>query len=218
MMNQNKISKIYDLLSQTQPTFDQTDDEWMTNGLSSTPFKSLVSVALSTMTTTKRTVTACKALYAEVSDFEALMNIDEAELVELIKPVAHYNRKAKSLKKMSRQIIEDHNGEIPRSTEELMALAGIGRKCADIMMHFVFEEPTIAVDTHVHRLVNRLGMVHTHSAEDTADVLNQITSKAYKKHAHEWLILHGMNICKARSPKCQECALVDLCSYDRKKL
>jgi endonuclease III len=217
-MNQNKIAKIYKILSITYQTFDQTDDEWMTNGLSSTPFKSLVSVALSTMTTSKRTINACKALYAQVASFEALMNIDEAELAQLIKPVAHYNRKAKSLKKMSRQIIEDHNGEIPHTAEELMALAGIGRKCTDIMLNFVFDEPTIAVDTHVHRLVNRLGMVNATSAEETADALSKITPKAYKKHAHEWLIQHGMNICKARVPKCQECTLVDLCGYDRQKL
>jgi endonuclease III len=217
-MNQKKIAKIYKILSTTYQTFDQTDDEWMTNGLSSTPFKSLVSVALSTMTTSKRTINACKALYAQVASFEALMNIDEAELAQLIKPVAHYNRKAKSLKKMSWQIIEDHNGEIPCTAEELMALAGIGRKCTDIMLNFVFDEPTIAVDTHVHRLVNRLGMVNATSAEETANVLNKITPKAYKKHAHEWLIQHGMNICKARVPKCQECTLVDLCGYDRKKL
>jgi endonuclease III len=217
-MNQNKIAKIYKILSTTYQTFDQTDDEWMTNGLSSTPFKSLVSVALSTMTTSKRTINACKALYAQVASFEALMNIDEAELAQLIKPVAHYNRKAKSLKKMSRQIIEDHNGEIPCTAEELMALAGIGRKCTDIMLNFVFDEPTIAVDTHVHRLVNRLGMVNATSAEEAANVLNKITPKAYKKHAHEWLIQHGMNICKALVPKCQECTLVDLYGYDRKKL
>ncbi|WP_310417545.1 endonuclease III [Chamaesiphon sp. OTE_8_metabat_110] len=217
-MNQNKISKIYEILSTTYQTFDQTDDEWMTNGLSSTPFKSLVSVALSTMTTSKRTINACKALYPKVASFEELMNIDEAELVQLIKPVAHYNRKAKNLKKMSRQIIEDRNGEIPRTAEELMSLAGIGRKCTDIMLNFVFDEPTIAVDTHVHRLVNRLGMVNATSAEETANVLSKITPKEYKKHAHEWLIQHGMNICKARVPKCQECTLVDLCGYDRKKL
>ncbi|HAK79569.1 MAG TPA: endonuclease III [Runella sp.] len=212
-MNPSTITDIYHVLSHTYLTFDETDDEWMTSGISSTPFKSLVSVALSTMTTSKRTIAACKALYTKVATFEDLRDIDEQTLVQCIKSVAHYNRKAKNLKLMAKQIIEKHHGQIPQTKEELLGLAGIGRKCADIMLNFVFEEPSIAVDTHVFRVVNRLGIVHTTTAEATADLLNQLTPNEYKRHAHEWLIQHGMKVCIARKPSCTHCPLTSYCQY-----
>ncbi len=212
-MDQDQVDQIYQTLSHTYTTFDQTDDEWITSGLSSTPFKSLVSVALSTMTTTKRTVKAALALYETVHNFEQLRAIDEQELVQRIRSVAHYNRKAKNLKTMAGQILDQYQGQIPHTQEELMGLSGIGRKCADIMLNFVFEEPSIAVDTHVFRVVNRLGMVKTTTAEATADQLNNITPDPYKRHAHEWLIQHGMTVCVARKPHCEECPLTDFCDY-----
>ncbi|OAB42499.1 hypothetical protein PGLA_12610 [Paenibacillus glacialis] len=126
--------------------------------------------------------------------------MEDAELALLIKPAAHYNRKTKNLKTMCGQLIERHNGEIPNTREELLALTGVGRKCTDIMMHFTFSKATIAVDTHVHRVVNRLGIAHTISREDTADKINEVTPMRFKHHAHEWIIQHGMKICIARKP------------------
>ena len=217
-MNQNKIKKIYETLSKTYKIFAENDNEWAANGLNSTDFKSLVSVMLSTMTNTKRVIRACIALYEVATTPEEILSLKDEKLIELIKPVAHYNRKAKHLKEMSQQIIDRHNGEVPQKEDELLALQGVGRKCADLLMNFNFGQDTIGVDTHVHRVLNRLGVVSTTTNEQTADEINKLTPKKYKKHAHEWLIQHGMNICKARMPKCQECALVDLCGYDRKKL
>lgn len=214
-MNKTKIVQIYKILSHTQPTFEETDNDWITHGLNSTPFKLLVSVAISTMTHDKRTVKACIALYEKISTPQELIELEDEELATLIKPAAHYNRKTKSLKKMCHQLIEQYDGEIPQTKEELMELSGIGRKCADIMMHFSVGEPSIAVDTHVHRVLNRLGVVNTRSSEETADVINTITPQQYKQHAHEWLIGHGMEICKARAPKCKECALRDWCQYNQ---
>ena len=97
-----------------------------------------------------------------------------------------------------------------------MTLKGVGRKVSDILMNFNFGGETIAVDTHVQRLLNRLGVVETKDSKKTADIINEITPKKYKKHAHEWLIQHGGNICVARSPKCKECVVYDLCEYDHK--
>lgn len=205
------IAQIYEILSQTYPTFESTDDPWMTNGLSSTPFKSLVSVCLSTMTITKRVVNACVPLYQRVSNFEELLALDDEELRQIIKPVAHYNRKTVNLKLMARQIIELHNGNIPETREELMKLQGVGRKVTDIMLNFVFSKDTIAVDTHVLRVLNRLKIIVTDSAEDAAVKINLITPTFYKKHAHEWLIQHGMQVCTARKPKCSECCVNQLC-------
>ena len=172
-----------------------------------------MSVSLSTMTTSKRTIAAATALYKEISTPQELLELDDKKLTALIKPVAHYNRKTVSLKKMAQQLIENHDGEVPRTKEELLELQGVGRKVADILMNFNFGEPTIAVDTHVHRVLNRLGVVNTKAHEKSADEINDITPKRYKEHAHEWLIQHGMKVCKARSPKCEECPLAELCNY-----
>ncbi|MHA7277170.1 endonuclease III domain-containing protein [Arthrobacter sp. Hz1] len=206
-MHTTTISKIYDILAETYPLFEDSDDEWMKNGLSDTPFRALISVALSTMTNGPRTIKAAVGLFDKVSTFEEIRDLPDDELRDIIRSVAHYNRKTLSLKEMSRQILRDHGGEIPTTHVELMQLRGIGRKCADIMMNFQYGTPTVAVDTHVHRVVNRLGMVHTSTHEQTADALTDATPDSYKQHAHEWLIQHGMKTCIARKPKCQECPL-----------
>lgn len=213
MLARSDISAVYSSLSKAYPTFDQSDDEWMTNGLSSTPFRSIVSAALSTMTTTKRVVAACVPLYKKVSTFEELLALDDEELRGIIKPVAHYNKKTKSLKLMCKQIIERHDGKIPGTKEELLQLQGIGLKCASLIMNFIFDTPLIAVDTHIHRLLNRLGVVDTTSTDVTTKVINEVTSSEYKKHAHEWLIQHGMKVCVARSPHCDECIVSNRCAY-----
>lgn len=140
---QRRLEIIYGVLQRTYPTFDQTDDPWMTNGLSSTPFRCLVSVCLSTMTITPRVVKACVPLFDKVSSFEELLALDDEELRAIIKPVAHYNRKTTNLKIMCRQILETYHGKIPETHEELMKLQGVGRKVADIMMNFIFNEDTI---------------------------------------------------------------------------
>lgn len=185
----------------------------MTNGLSSTPFKSLVSVCMSTMTITKRVVNAAVPLYEKVSTFEELLALDDEELRRIIKPVAHYNRKTKLLKEMARKIIDQHGGDIPHTRDELMALPGVGRKVADIMMNFVFSKDSIAVDTHVLRVLNRLGVIDTSSALQAADIINAQTPPRFKRHAHEWLIQHGMKICVSRTPKCGSCPLTHHCRY-----
>ena len=212
LASSNEIAQIYEILSQTYPTFENTDDPWMTNGLSSTPFKSLVSVCLSTMTITKRVVNACVPLYQRVSNFEELLALDDDELRQIIKPVAHYNRKTVNLKLMARQIIELHNGNIPETREELMKLQGVGRKVTDIMLNFVFSKDTIAVDAHVLRVLNRLKIIATDSAEDAAVKINLITPTYYKKHEQEWLIQHGMKVCTARKPTYSECCVNQFCS------
>lgn len=207
----SRIVEIYTRLSNRYPTFDKTDDPWMTNGLSSTPFRCLVSVCLSTMTTTPRVVKACVPLFSKVNSFQELLALDDEELRSIIKPVAHYNRKTINIKTMCRQILHDHGGEIPKTQKELMALQGVGRKVADIMMNFIFNTATIAVDTHVLRVLNRLDIVRTSSAEVAADQIDELTPPDFKRHAHEWLIQHGMQVCTARAPRCEECCVASLC-------
>lgn len=114
-------------MSATYPTYAESDDEWMTNGLSDNPFRSTVSVALSTMTSSPRCIEAAVALYEKVDSFAGLAEMDDDDLRETIRSVAHYNRKTKTLKAMARQILDEHAGEVPATREELMALPGIGR-------------------------------------------------------------------------------------------
>jgi endonuclease-3 len=212
-MTPKKIEQLYELLSKTYRTFDEVENEWGDNGLSSKPFKSLVSVMLSTMTHTKRVIKAANALYAEVSTPQELLRLSDEHLTELIRPVAHYNRKTQHLKQMCRQLIERHGGEVPRTRDELMALQGVGRKCTDILLNFTFDQPAIAVDTHMFRVLNRVGVVHTESQTVAADEINRLTPDRFKRHAHEWLIQHGGKVCGARKPKCDECPLTKLCEY-----
>lgn len=214
----NRIVKIYQILKDTQPTYEETEHEWMTNGLSSTPFRHLVSCSLSTVTTTSRTVKACKALYAEASSFDEIRKLSDEKLTELIKPVAHYNRKVKTLKKMCDIIVDKHNNRIPDTKEELLKLPGIGQKCANLMMNYKYQKPVIAVDTHIHRVVNRLGIVQASTHEKTAEKLNEVTPEEFKTHAHEWLISVGMNICKPRVPKCSDCPIAPYCDFYHAKV
>ena len=215
-MEKVKIAEIYKILSQTYPIFSENENDWSGNGLDSTPFKSLISVMLSTMTNSKRVVRACVALFAEISTPEELLKLDDDYLKELIKPVAHYNRKTKHLKEMCKQLLERHDGQVPGNREDLLALTGVGLKCADIMMNFTFGGDSIAIDTHVHRVLNRTGMVETKTAEETSVKVTNITPLEYRKHAHEWLIQHGMQICVARTPKCSECSILGLCEFKSK--
>lgn len=206
-----RLAAIYRALSETYLTYEEMDDPWMTNGLSATPFRHLVSGCLSTVTVTKRVVSACVPLYARVSTFAELLALDDDELRDLIRPVAHYNRKTANLKIMCRQIIEQHGGEIPSDRESLLKLQGVGRKVADLVMNHLFSEDSIAVDTHVLRVLRRLEIVEDTTAEKAADTINAITPAEYKRHAHEWLIQLGMQVCHARSPNCESCVVLKLC-------
>lgn len=212
-MTQHRITEVYEILSQRYPVFAENNNEWSANGLDATPFRNLVSVALSTMTQSTRCIKACVALYERADTPEGILELEDDELRALIKPVAHYNRKTISIKRMCRMLLDDYDGEIPKDHSELMKLPGIGRKCADIMMNFIFDEPTVAVDTHVHRVVNRIGIVETSTHTQTADRLAAITPDGYKAHAHEWLIQHGMKTCVAQSPHCPQCPVANLCDY-----
>jgi len=213
-----RLTSIYDILSRTYPTYEEMDDPWMANGLSATPFRHLISGCLSTVTVTKRVVSAAVPLYQRVSTFEELLALDDEELRTIIKPVAHYNRKTVNLKILCQQIIEEHGGEIPSDRESLLKLQGVGRKVADLMMNHLFSEDSIAVDTHVLRVLQRLNIVEDTTAEKAADTINAITPAGYKRHAHEWLIQLGMQVCHARSPDCPSCVVSHLCPTGKQRL
>ena len=177
------------------------------------PFMSLVGVALSAQTRDERTAEACDRLFAVARTPEQILALEPDALRDLIRPVGMYNVKARNLLVMCRQLLERHGGLVPNDRQMLMALTGIGRKSTDIMMRFVFNQPAIAVDTHVHRISNRLGVAKTKSEAQTAVILERDTPDEYRWSAHEWLIDHGKYICRARNPLCEECMFLDICDY-----
>jgi endonuclease-3 len=209
----NKINEVYRRFSKIYPPSSRFVPE---SKIHADAFCSLVGVVLSAQTRDEMTARACNNLFAITDTPEGILELSDERLVACIKPVGMYNNKAKNLKKMCTQLIERHAGRVPNTRQELMALAGVGRKSTDIMMRFVYHEGAIAVDTHVHRLSNRLGLVSTPSADVTADFLAENTPEHYKMSAHEWFINYGKYVCRARSPKCGECIFTDICDYYEK--
>ena len=204
-----KIITVYERFYAQNPVPNNPPREKIYNNA----FKSLVGVTLSAQTKDERTAEACANLFAHAETPEEILALDIDKLKQLIRPAGMYNNKAKNLRSMSQQLLDRHDGAVPNDRKQLMQLAGVGRKSTDIMMRFVFNEPAIAVDTHVHRISNRLGIAKTKAEHKTAEILEQDTPDKYRWGAHEWLIDHGKYICRARSPRCTECMFSDICDY-----
>jgi endonuclease-3 len=205
----NKIITVYERFQAVDPDPNRPPREKIYNDA----FKSLVGVTLSAQTKDERTAEACENLFAVASIPQEILDLDLEELKRLIRPAGMYNNKAKNLKLMSQQLIDRHRGQVPNDRKALMQLAGVGRKSTDIMMRFVFNEPAIAVDTHVHRISNRLGIATTKAEHKTAEILERDTPDQYRWGAHEWLIGYGKYVCKARNPQCGKCMFTDICDY-----
>jgi len=204
-----KITTVFERFHARDPEPNRPPREKIYNNA----FKSLVGVTLSAQTRDERTAEACANLFAHAETPEEILALDLDKLKQLIRPAGMYNNKAKNLRLMSEQLIERHGGTVPNDRTQLMQLAGVGRKSTDIMMRFVFNEPAIAVDTHVHRISNRLGIAKTKAEHKTAEILEQDTPDQYRWGAHEWLIEYGKYICKAQSPQCNLCMFTDICDY-----
>jgi len=211
--SQHKIVEIYRRFHAQDPEPNRPPREKIYGNA----FQSLVGVTLSAQTRDERTAEACANLFAVAVTPQEIMDLDMERLKQLIRPAGMYNNKAKNLKLMSQQLIERHGGRVPNDRKALMQLAGVGRKSTDIMMRFVFHEPAIAVDTHVHRISNRLGIAKTRSEHKTAEILERDTPDQYRWGAHEWLIQHGKYVCRARNPHCDRCMLSDLCDFRQRQ-
>jgi endonuclease-3 len=142
--------------------------------------------------------------------------LGEARLRDLIKTIGLYRTKAKNVIGLSKKLIAEHGGQVPRTREELEALPGVGRKTANVVLNIAFGEPTIAVDTHIFRVGNRTGLATGKTPFDVEHKLNQVVPDKYKLHAHHWLILHGRYVCVARRPLCEKCIIADLCKWPGK--
>jgi endonuclease III len=179
-------------------------------------FTFLVAVVLSAQATDKGVNRATGPLF-QIADTPAKMAALGVEgLSEYIKSIGLYRGKARNLIALSEKLIADHDGQVPKTRAELEALPGVGRKTANVMLNSIFGEPTIAVDTHIFRLGNRIGLAPGKTPLEVEMKLLKVTPAHYLRHAHHWLILHGRYICKARRPECWRCPIADLCRYEPK--
>jgi endonuclease-3 len=182
------------------------------------PFTLLVAVVLSAQATDAGVNKATPALFAIADTPEKMAALGVERVEERIKTIGLYRTKAKNVIALSRAIVEQHGGETPRNREALEALPGVGRKTANVVLNTVFGEPTLAVDTHVFRLANRLNIAPGRTPREVEDGLMRVVPDRFLLHAHHWLILHGRYVCIARKPLCGICVLVDLCPFEPKNL
>ncbi len=180
------------------------------------PFTLLCAVVLSAQATDAGVNKATKALFAIADTPEKMAALGEARIGEFIRSIGLWRGKAKNLAALSQALIRDHGGAAPGTREELTALPGVGRKTANVVLNTAFGQPTMAVDTHIFRLGNRLRLAPGDTPEQVEDGLVAIIPAEYMHNAHHWLILHGRYVCKARRPECERCIIADLCQWPDK--
>lgn len=208
-MNAQKRLEIFQRLAEAIP-------EPTTELRYASPFELLVAVVLSAQATDKGVNKATATLFPVANTPEAILALGEAGLKEHIKTIGLFNGKAKNIMALSRILLEQHGGEVPRRREDLEALPGVGRKTANVVLNTAFGEPTIAVDTHIFRVANRTRLAPGKNVLEVERGLEKTTPKVFLKDAHHLLILHGRYTCTARKPKCGECPIADLCEYPDK--
>ena len=208
MLSEIQVEEVYRKLSEAMPGRTRN-----AKGPKGQPdaFRSCISCMLSAQSLDRNTAAATKALFKLAKTPEAMLALDDAVIAEAIKPCGLYNNKTKNIRKFCTALLEEHDGVVPDTREGLMSLPGIGRKCADIVMSFTFGKDVIAVDTHVHRVCNRIGLTDAKTAEKTAQQLEERSPEWAMADGHFWLIQFGKRVCRARIPKCDICVVSDLC-------
>jgi endonuclease-3 len=180
------------------------------------PFELLVAVILSAQATDKSVNKATAGLFRIARTPAAMLALGVDGLSSHIRSIGLYNSKARNIIETCRLLIERHAGLVPSSREELEHLPGVGRKTANVVLNTAFGQSTIAVDTHIFRVANRIGLVAGKTPRAVEDKLLKVVPREFLKDAHHWLILHGRYTCKARNPACPACVINDLCEYRRK--
>ena len=184
----------------------------------STPFELLIAVILSAQATDKGVNVATRKLYAVANTPEKILKLGLEGLTEYIQTIGLYRNKAKNVFATCKILIEQHNSQVPDNREALEALPGVGRKTANVVLNIAFGQPTMAVDTHIFRIGNRMGLAPGKDVVAVEMKLYKNIPEEFMQHAHHWLILHGRYTCVARKPKCGTCAVFDLCGFkDRSK-
>ncbi len=179
-------------------------------------FTLLVAVVLSAQATDAGVNKATPELFRLADTPEKMVALGEDRIRDLIKTIGLYKTKAKNVFLLSQKLVADHAGGVPDDREALQALPGVGRKTANVVLNIAFGRPTIAVDTHIFRLANRLGLAPGKTPEEVERKLEALIPEPYVRHSHHWLILHGRYVCKARKPECERCLISDLCKWPDK--
>ena len=183
----------------------------------SSPFELLIAVLLSAQATDKGVNKATEKLFAVANTPQAMLDLGLDGVREYVKTIGLYQTKSKHIMQTCRALLEKHGGEVPQTREELEALAGVGRKTANVVLNTAFGQPVMAVDTHIFRVANRTGLARGKTVREVEDKLMKYVPKEFLLDAHHWLILHGRYTCKAIKPQCPSCIINDLCEYGAKE-
>jgi len=210
-MNKDKINQFFSILQKENPTPEGELNYTNT-------YTMLVAVVLSAQATDVGVNKATKTLFEIVETPQDMIELGLKRLKTHIKTIGLYNTKAINVIKLSHALIEDHNGGVPETREELVKLAGVGRKTANVVLNMAFGQPTIAVDTHIFRISNRTKLATGKNVTEVERKLEKRIPDEFKRHAHHWLILLGRYICKARKPECPRCPVNQICPYKDKTL
>jgi endonuclease-3 len=208
-MNKAKAAKFIERLAARMPA-PKSELEY------ESPFTLLVAVVLSAQATDAGVNKATPALFKAANTPAKMAKLGEAKIRDFIKTIGLFNMKAKNVAALSRILVEQHGGEVPRDREALERLPGVGRKTANVVLNVAFGEPTIAVDTHIFRVGNRTGLAPGKTPLEVERKLDAVIPPKWKLGAHHWLILHGRYVCKARKPLCGACVVRELCAYKGK--
>ena len=178
-----------------------------------TPYELLVAVVLSAQATDKSVNLATAKLFPVADTPAKMVELGEEHLREYIQTIGLFRMKAKNVIQLSRLLIQNFKGEVPKAREQLESLPGVGRKTANVVLNVAFGQPTMAVDTHIFRVANRTGLGPGKNPLEVEQKLVKLTPPEFMQHAHHWLILHGRYVCGARKPKCPDCLIRDLCDF-----
>jgi len=204
-----KISEIYARLRKLEP-HPKTELNY------SNPYTLVVAVALSAQSTDVGVNKATKKLFKLADSPEKMLALGEENLINHIKTIGLYKTKAKNVIGLSQRLVDVYNSQVPDDRDALESLPGVGRKTANVVLNTAFGHPTMAVDTHIFRVGNRTGMAPGKNPLEVEENLLKVTPDEFAIHAHHWLILHGRYTCKARTPQCQNCIIIDICKYKTK--
>jgi endonuclease-3 len=208
-VNPRRVRAIFERLRARNP-HPKTELEY------STPFELLVAVILSAQATDKSVNLATRRLFKDANTPEAILALGVDGLASYVKSIGLYQGKAKNIVATCRKLLDEHGGTVPDDRESLEALPGVGRKTANVILNTAFGLPTLAVDTHVFRVSNRIGLAKSKDVRGVEDELLKRIPAEFLHDAHHWLILHGRYVCKAAKPDCPHCLIADLCEYGDK--
>ena len=183
-----------------------------------TPFELLIAVVLSAQSTDLSVNKATRKLFKVANTPEAILTLGEKNLKTYIQTIGLYNTKAKNILKTCTLLVQNFHSTVPNTREALESLPGVGRKTANVILNTLFNKPTLAVDTHIFRLANRIGLAPAKTPLAVEKALIQVIPKQFLKNAHHWLILHGRYICTAKKPHCNQCLISNLCAYNKKSV